>query len=294
MDDRPSHNTFGLIGEKAAHLLLYSVWGEVGIPSTITTDQGAQFVNSWWRCRCSRLGVRLACSQAHHHQANGRAEVAGRVLQDILRKLLLENDINWVQALPRALKIHHDLVNPVTNLAPYEVVFGRERALAGLPLEDVHECPTADSFFEQMQEIDEKIARLMNDHLAKVAAGVNARRSEGTSYQNGDWVWYIRPKSVGGVKLQTWWQGPFRILSRVGARSYRLRTPQGDEFDAHQDQVKPCVWEQPGSLMARLHFPPLEDDCGFDDDATSSVASPLPSQERDGLPDAGVGAELSA
>ena len=36
----------GLAGEKAAHLMLHSTWGEVGIPSVITSDQGPQFVTS--------------------------------------------------------------------------------------------------------------------------------------------------------------------------------------------------------------------------------------------------------
>ena len=78
----------GLTGEKAAHLLLDTTWGEIGIPTTVTSDQGAQFVSQWWLTMCARLGIRAAFSQSHRPQANGRAEVAGRVLNNVLRKIV--------------------------------------------------------------------------------------------------------------------------------------------------------------------------------------------------------------
>ena len=245
----------GLSGEKAAHLMLDHAWGEVGIPSIITSDQGSQFVSSWWLTMCSRLGIRMAFAQSHRPQANGRAEVAGRVVQDILRKLMVDNNVCWVEALPRALRIQHDTVDPLTNLSPYETVFGRERSLAGLPWEPPRDCPGAQAFFEKMSDIDQKVARLLNEAHEKWASKVNSRRAHGPSYREGDWVWYVRPKSVGGAKLQTWWQGPFKILLRVAEFSFRLRTPQGEEFDVHQDQLKPCIWEDLGPPVSTLQYP---------------------------------------
>ena len=50
----------GLSGEKAAHLMLDATWGELGVPSVITSDQGSQFISQWWLTMCSRLGIRCA------------------------------------------------------------------------------------------------------------------------------------------------------------------------------------------------------------------------------------------
>jgi transposase InsO family protein len=72
----------GLTGERAAHLMLDVAWGEIGVPAVVTSDQGAQFVSSWWKAMCARLGMRQVFSQAHRPQANGRAETAGKVLYD--------------------------------------------------------------------------------------------------------------------------------------------------------------------------------------------------------------------
>ena len=100
----------GLTAEKCAHLLLDGGWTQFGVPSTITSDQGPQFVGQWFVTMCSRLGLRESFSQSHYPQANGRAEVAGQQLISLLRKLHAENEINWVEALPRALRHIHDRV----------------------------------------------------------------------------------------------------------------------------------------------------------------------------------------
>ena len=136
----------GLTGERAAHLLLDNCWGELGIPSLIMSDQGPQFLNQWWAVMCSRLGIRQAFSQSHRPQANGRAEVAGRVIQDLLRKMHVTQHVNWVEALPRVLRVHHDMVDPISGLSPYQVVFGRERNLCGLPFRQENVCMAASDF----------------------------------------------------------------------------------------------------------------------------------------------------
>lgn len=234
----------GLTGKKAAHLLLDSSWGEMGIPAIITADQGSQFISQWWETMCARLGIRLAFSQAHRPQANGRAEVAGRVVQDLLRRLLAEDEINWVEALPRALRIHHDTLDPIIGMTPYEAMFGRERALGGLPWEIETECEEAKQFFERMQEIDGVIARKIEEAHQKIAQQVNAKRRKRPPYAIGEWVWLIRPKPVGGVKLQTWWRGPYSVEARVGEASYKIKIPQRGLLQVHADQLKPCVWER--------------------------------------------------
>ncbi len=71
-----------------------------GIPSIITSDRGPQFAAAWWNTQCAQVGVRRAYPQAYHHQANGRAKVAGRELKKILGKMTEEEAANWVEMLP--------------------------------------------------------------------------------------------------------------------------------------------------------------------------------------------------
>ena len=146
------------------------------MPGIITSDRGPQFVSQWWETMCTRLGVHGVFSQAHRHQANGRAEVAGRVLQDLLRKLMLDHELNWVETLPRALRIHHDTLDPIMGMTPYQIMFGRDRALGGVPGDTEKECTEAQEFFDKMEEIDKLVAGKMQQAHDKVARQVNAHR----------------------------------------------------------------------------------------------------------------------
>ncbi len=52
---------------------------------------------------CAKLGVRQGFSQAYHHQANGRVEMAGQQINEKLRKIQAQDEIPWVEALPAVL-----------------------------------------------------------------------------------------------------------------------------------------------------------------------------------------------
>ena len=66
-------------------------WRLFGIPSIVDTDRGSHFIGSWWKNMCGLLGIRHAYAHAYHHQANGRAEVAGQQVKEILRKVVADN-----------------------------------------------------------------------------------------------------------------------------------------------------------------------------------------------------------
>ena len=139
----------GLTAEKAAHLVMDDGWDLFGIPAVITSDQGPQFVGQWWRTLCARLGVRQAWSQAYRPQANGRAEVAGKTLINLMRRMWVESQINWVEALPRVLRAYHDTPGE-SGFSPFQVVFGRDRFVPGIPFPLERECLGASEFMDRM------------------------------------------------------------------------------------------------------------------------------------------------
>ena len=253
---RPTQDR-GLTGEKVAHLLIDTAWGEMGVPSIITSDQGPQFVSQWWQTMCARLGIRQAYSQAYHHQANGRAEVAGRILKDTLRALLVDKNISWVEALPRALRIIHDTPDPVTGLSPYEIMFGRPRNMATLPWDPQQKCEEAEDFLTKMAEIDKEIAQRLNSHHEKQQASQNKKRPQDPHiYKPNDMAWILRPNETVGVKLDTRWHGPYRVLTRVGEFSYQVKMADNSIFDVHVSHMKPCHWEVLQGPHVTLRIPP--------------------------------------
>jgi hypothetical protein len=80
-------------------------------------------------------------------------------------------NFNWVEAIPGALRIHHDTVDPVMGISPYQAIFGRDRLVGGLPWAIEKECREATEFFDHMADLDREVAQKMNDFHEKWKRG---------------------------------------------------------------------------------------------------------------------------
>jgi len=186
---------------------------------------------------CAELGIRHAYAQGYHHQSNGRAEMAGQQLQEMLRKVMIENELTWVEALPRVLDRIHD-VKGQAGLSPYEMLFGRPRPLANLPYNPPKECEDAIQFFIRMQEIDIRVAKVLNELHENTMSRRSAGRGKPKAFAPGDKCWYRRPENSGN-KLDSRWLGPVEIVTREGEYSYTILVKPGLEIKAHRSFLKP-------------------------------------------------------
>lgn len=211
----------GITGARVAKLMLRHQWRLFGIPSLITCDRGAQFVGSWWRTLCAELGIRIAFAQAYHHQANGRAERAGQEIMERARKIQAQDRISWIEALPQILDRIHDTPGD-TGLSPYEILFGRQRPLAGRPYHPPRVADDAKAFVEKMEETDRYIAEFSNWRNQKDTERINRDRKPFPRLSIDQIVWVQRPEG-SGTKLDTRWIGPARVVEQKGANSYKVQ-----------------------------------------------------------------------
>jgi hypothetical protein len=237
------HKLKGLTAAKVAKAMYERWWSPHGLPSVVTSDQGPHFAGAWWRTMCALHGVRQAYSQAYHHAANGRAEVAGEQIQKRLRKLQAEEGICWVLALPRAVQQIHDVPGQ-SGLSPYQVLYGRERPMAGVPYEPPKVMPDAAAFFKHQREVDWKVAKVLEDIHTKRAEQVNANRREASPFKPGDRVWWLRPRNRTGEKLESYWIGPSIVRQRVGEHSYMVEVAEGRVIPVHRSHLKPHVEDE--------------------------------------------------
>ena len=232
----------GLTAKKVAIAMFRNWWDPLGIPSIVTSDRGPQFAGAWWSTLCAQMGIRRAYSQAYHHQANGRAEVAGRELKKQLRKMTDEQKANWVELLPLVRHQMHDIPGP-TGLSPYEIVYGRERPMKGLPYSPPKEAEDAVKFFERMEKLREMVAKYLNHLHRRATDYVNRKRLDKPVFKVGEKVWYRRPPDLS-ANLQSKWMGPCKILKRVGEGSYVVEARPGAEHHAHDDQLRKYIVDE--------------------------------------------------
>jgi len=226
----------GLTGKKVAVEMLKHAWRPFGIPGLITSDRGSHFVNAWWQTLCATLGIRHAFSQAYHHSANGRAEMAGQQIMEKLRKLNAEEQINWVEALPNVLDRYHDVPGE-SGYSPYQILFGRDRPIGNLPFKPPRECEDAIAFFQRMEYIDARVAEIINKKHSSVADRINANRKPPTIFNVGDVVWYKRSEG-SGTKLDTRWEGPCKVVKKIGEHSYEIRVAPDRVIPVHVTFLK--------------------------------------------------------
>ena len=65
-----------------------------GVPKTIISDRGAQFVARFWEQLQESLGTKLIRSSAYHPQTDGQTERINQILEDMLRAYVIHYDKN--------------------------------------------------------------------------------------------------------------------------------------------------------------------------------------------------------
>lgn len=217
--------------------MLKHQWQLFGLPNIITTDLGSHFAGAWFTTLAAGLGIRQSFSQAYNHQANGRAERAGQQLMERLRKINADSVVNWVTALPTALRQIHDSPGE-SGLSPYQILFGRDRNIPNLPYAPPRTCEDASDFLHRMERVDQHVAKTLNYMHEKEAERLNKSRTSPPVFAIDSKVWYRRPEDSGD-KLDTRWLGPAVVLRQTGADSYEVRLNDRKTINSPARFLKP-------------------------------------------------------
>jgi hypothetical protein len=197
-----------------------------GIPKTIVSDRGPQFVSKFWEELHKSLVTMLLHSSAYHPQTSGQTE---RVNQ--LRACVLEFPQKWDDCLPLAEFSYNNNYQENIKMAPFEALYGR-RCRTLLNWSE----PGERWFFrpDVVKEMEEKVQRIIQN-LKEAQARQKSyadKRRQPLYFQVEDYV-YLKVSPTKGVsrfgvkgKLATRYIGPFPILERCGPVAYRLQLPE--------------------------------------------------------------------
>ena len=71
------------------------VFATHGVPATLITDNGTNFISSEFRRFLKSWDVNHITSSPHHHQSNGRVEAAVKLMKGIIKKTTKEGTDMW-------------------------------------------------------------------------------------------------------------------------------------------------------------------------------------------------------
>src|SRR5207237_7009673 len=97
-----------------------------GVPKTITSDRGPQFVDRFWEQLQESLGTKLIHSSAYHPQTSGQVERVNQILEDMLRACVITFAESWDECLPLAEFSYNNSYQKSLKMAPFEALYGRK------------------------------------------------------------------------------------------------------------------------------------------------------------------------
>ena len=147
--------------QKLALLYLARIVCLHGVPKTIISDRGTQFVSRFWDHLQQALGAQLAFSTAYHPHTDGQTKRINQILEDMLRACVLTYGTSWEESLPYAEFAYNNSYQASLQMAPFEGLYGR-RCHTPLNLSE-----TGDSHIlgpDMLKEAEEKV-KMIRDRL---------------------------------------------------------------------------------------------------------------------------------
>jgi hypothetical protein len=224
-----------------AQLYIAHILSLHGVPKTIVSDHGSQFVSK-------SLGTKLLHSSAYHLQTSGQTERVNQVLEDMLRACVLEFPQKWDECLPLAEFSYNYQEN--IKMVPFEALYGR-RCRTPLNWSE----PGERYFFrpDMVKEVKKKKVQKIVHNMKKAQTRQKSyadRQRQPLCFLVDDYV-YLKVSPMKGVsrfgvkgKLAPRYIGPFLVIEQCGPVAYRLQLPEtlsAVHNVFHVSQLKKCL-----------------------------------------------------
>jgi transposase InsO family protein len=225
----------GTSAETTAELVIQNVVKLHGLPDTVVSDRGPQFVAEFWRHLCRLLRITVKLSTAFHPETDGQTEAENKEMERFIRTYVDYQQGDWIKWLALAEFAANNAPSATTKVSPFyankgfhprmsfdirpKVRKARNSRESNERVRAVKAAKHLKSLWEMLQD-QIGLAQTRMEHFA------NTKRKPAPAYQVGDMVWlsakYIKTQRPS-KKLDSKNLGPYKILEKVGATSYRLK-----------------------------------------------------------------------
>jgi hypothetical protein len=242
-------------------------FGNFGVPLTIRSDGGKEFINDILASIELILGIKHHKIMAYHHEGNSLAEKANRSVLENLRNLIfdkryiLNGEHQWSDLLPMVQRIMNASFNSSIGCSPAALVFGDNL--------DLDRCLITPQPSPIMEDVDSYVQTLVHNQrvLLDVASTTlhrvhtkniekwnryhrrdsQVREQLQAVADNEEQSAWVLARVKGDAPLEKWkprWAGPFRLLDFKGDSSSVVRvydTVAKKVLEAHINDV--ALWD---------------------------------------------------
>jgi len=198
-----------------------------GLPAEIISDRGSQFTSKFWSSICKSLNITMKLASPFHHQTNGLTERVNSVIEQYLRCYANSRGSDWQNYLFLAEFSYNNAIQESTKHSPFYANYGyNPRYSPAVPSNT--DVPRADEYTNNLAELSKSLKENLEQAIIKQKEFANKHRIEPPNFKPGDKVWINSSLIIhkGNKKFKPRKLGPYRILEKVSAVSYKLKLPR--------------------------------------------------------------------
>ena len=196
-----------------------------GVPKTIISDRGTQFIAHFWEQLQESLGTKLIRSLAYHPQTDRQTKRVNQILEDMLRACVIHYDKNWDKCLPLAEFSYNNSYQTSLKMAPFEALYGRRcRTPSSWSQTGKRKIFGPDLVVEAKEQV-----KVIEENLRAAQSRQKSyfdKRRKPLQFNVGDHV-YLRVSPTKGVqrfgingKLAPRYIRPYEIIKECGPMAY--------------------------------------------------------------------------
>ena len=148
--------------ERLARMFRDNVWKLHGLPESMISDRGLQFVAGLTRELNKMLGIETKLSTAYHLETDGQTERTNQELEQYLRMYVNHRQNNWAEWLAMVEFAFNNKVHTATKTLLFQVNYGRELRM-DFDIREKGKNEKVEEFVREMKERHEEArATLVN------------------------------------------------------------------------------------------------------------------------------------
>ena len=203
----------------------------VGLPKSIQSDQGSNFMSGIFQQVMYELGIKQYKSSAYHPESQGALERFHQTLKNMIRSYCFDTEKDWDEGIHLLLFAVRESVQESLGFSPFELVFGH--TVRG-PLKLLKEkfLSDDDSSLNLLQYVSDfknrlsKACEAAQSNLKSAQSKMKIRYDENAKDRNfepGDKVLALLP--IPGRPLQARYYGPYTVDKKLSDVNYIVNTP---------------------------------------------------------------------
>ena len=216
--------------KQVAKLFFDNVFRLHGIPDSIVSDRGTQFVSELIRALTDLVGIQQKVSTAFHPQTDGQTERINAIAEQYLRAYCNYQQDNWSELLTMAEFSYNNTVSATLHITPFQAMYGNNPRyqINPNPAQKLPAPSVVKEYADRLAELDSYLKSEMTWAQATYSEQANKSRIPAPKLEVGDEVWLLRrhvKTTRPSTKLDYKRLGKFRIIQKVSSHAYKLDLP---------------------------------------------------------------------